>query len=892
MGTGGLLYDLIRAIRSGRATVLVGSGPSTEIGYPGWAGLLGALCESVARSDPKRAETAKAYIANGSYPEAASTIESVLGRDQLVELLCQRFSDNGRRGELYELLASLPFLVYLTTNFDTTLERHIRAAGTAPLRYDNTRESLATFDTAAAEKSLVYLHGNVAGEGQVIITKEDYDLLDSSESDYYQGLLFAHLISHPMVIVGYSLSDPEIRDIARFVAKTLALRTPAIALVPDADSETQRAWRDDFNIVVHSYSSARGHEALRRLLDVVVRALSLSGSAGGSDRPIDEDGLQLAQALHLWRSLDPSGDMGVDAIKSVVIAVLASLEDSVPVVDLAGLAAAAVSADAGGLSETTIEAIAALESAQLVAVIDGRASLTAEGSGLATISNRKYEQVWGVFHDQADIDLGLTADPEKAAQVHTVMEGALADLFTARAHDMLSFAVNEQSPEIGIRKLYEVLSEHAGVISDESLRYRTMDYFLCMLQAPRPQQKYLLEHLAKTFFCLQALRIEPQTNRLVARFVESRALILDSNVLISMLARGRDAQPLIQAVIERAKAAGISVVTTEGFVRELLDHIEWPSSRITNGLSGQELLDAASGVPPYTGNEFLDGWIQRGADEGTVPFSAYIKSCLGGSLPSLDGVCTHLRQRLGIEVLDEPELRESDTYKVAYKAACAAEQEHPQKKASRVHAECQAYGALRSWAELRGGLEPHKEPYVLSFGKYLDSLARAAEQKFDRAVTVSPSTLAAFIDAVSVGGLEGSFTEIMKSEYFRLADGFIDTKKYEKFFSGLVRDAERLYETELLPQLRAMEAVYAPDSLGEIPPLDRPAFVRVAESRVRGAEAARVERARRLEVEGKLVEEREARQKAERKADLAERKLYGKAKYERAEARRKRKPGS
>lgn len=134
---------LIRKINRGRCLVLVGSGPSCEMGYPSWHKLAELayrkLTELDRVSDSKSYEK---YLNEKSYPEFFRQMERDLGEDRgaLVKLLKPILTPTtNKQGVLYNLISKWPFACYLTTNYDdeinfslTNLNEHFRTIRNRP----------------------------------------------------------------------------------------------------------------------------------------------------------------------------------------------------------------------------------------------------------------------------------------------------------------------------------------------------------------------------------------------------------------------------------------------------------------------------------------------------------------------------------------------------------------------------------------------------------------------------------------------------------------------------------------------------------------------------------------------------------------------------------------
>ncbi len=119
---------LIRKINNGRCFILVGSGPSCEVGYPSWHKLAKLTYNELNKkgcvSDNKSYER---YLKDGRYPEFFRLAERDLGdRIMLVDLVKTLLHPPSEvRGVLYDLICKWPFACYLTTNYDDEIQTYL-----------------------------------------------------------------------------------------------------------------------------------------------------------------------------------------------------------------------------------------------------------------------------------------------------------------------------------------------------------------------------------------------------------------------------------------------------------------------------------------------------------------------------------------------------------------------------------------------------------------------------------------------------------------------------------------------------------------------------------------------------------------------------------------------
>lgn len=218
---------LIRKINQGRCFALVGSGPSTEAGYPSWAKLAKVAFEGLKRGGRITDEASyEKYLKNNQYPELFSQIERDLGsRGALVELIRSlMISEAGGSYHIYDLLANWPFACYLTTNWDDLIDLRLRRIPESFSTIQNSKEDFAAIRHDASHL-IVKLHSDLSHADRAVITSADYARLMSSEYKYFRDRLKSIFEMFDILIVGHSLSDPDLRFILQVAKETPALNT-------------------------------------------------------------------------------------------------------------------------------------------------------------------------------------------------------------------------------------------------------------------------------------------------------------------------------------------------------------------------------------------------------------------------------------------------------------------------------------------------------------------------------------------------------------------------------------------------------------------------------------------------------------------------------------------
>jgi hypothetical protein len=218
-----LLDDLV----AGRWLPVIGAGMSRNAVVPSgrqvplWDGLGHELAEE---------------LQDYPYVSALDTISAYAheyGRPRMVERVTEALLINeARPGDAHRAFCSIFFDIVCTTNVDFLLERQYE--GTPRYCRPIVDEDHLTVNDRSNTTALLKLHGDLHHPARLVLTEEDYDaFLDRYPllATYLANLL----ITRTAVLVGYSLDDPDFRQIWQVIGERLGKgRRLAYAIMVDA----------------------------------------------------------------------------------------------------------------------------------------------------------------------------------------------------------------------------------------------------------------------------------------------------------------------------------------------------------------------------------------------------------------------------------------------------------------------------------------------------------------------------------------------------------------------------------------------------------------------------------------------------------------------------------
>jgi hypothetical protein len=151
--------------------------------------------------------------------DGISAYEHEFGRARLIE----RLSDillirEAQPGNAHKEFCTIPFDIVCTTNFDFLLERQYDV--TPRYVYPVVDEEQLSINAGNAGTLLLKLHGDLRHPGRLIVTEADYDEF-LTRYPLLATYLSNQLITKTAVFIGYSLEDPDFRQIWHIVSERL-----------------------------------------------------------------------------------------------------------------------------------------------------------------------------------------------------------------------------------------------------------------------------------------------------------------------------------------------------------------------------------------------------------------------------------------------------------------------------------------------------------------------------------------------------------------------------------------------------------------------------------------------------------------------------------------------
>lgn len=251
------------ALCRGECVLFLGAGLSKGSGLPDWSELIAHLVDDLRIPHP---------VKHLDYLDVAQwySEHERFGPTKLAEYISTALADPQKQTRptlAHYLLLSLPVRYVITTNYDHLLEQALHALRRNPLPIIRQQEVARTGPGEGVY--VIKFHGDISDPQNLVLTRDDYDQFFRARPAM-ASLLEGLLLNETIFFVGYSLRDPNLRQIySRIEAMLTDALRPAFATMlyptPGTSPYLQRQWANKgLNLIL--FEDAEGETAEHQLL--------------------------------------------------------------------------------------------------------------------------------------------------------------------------------------------------------------------------------------------------------------------------------------------------------------------------------------------------------------------------------------------------------------------------------------------------------------------------------------------------------------------------------------------------------------------------------------------------------------------------------------------------
>lgn len=656
---------LIEYLNSGEAWLLVGSGPSIEVGVPTWPSLAdAALGLTVREGSSSAAEKVRAALEDGNYPLVFERAATELGLSRVLQVLRPLLAPQGNLGTMYRHLARWPAAVYMTTNFDQEINRHLVAQGEAFQTLSNSADHMNLL-LPDATGLIVKLHGDLTSEQGLVLTSSQYQALSfENEWQYWRTRMTSIFQMNRVIVIGYSLTDEHIRAALEAAKRGSIITREVCWLAPGVRAAEAREYLEKYKVRIVSYPSLNGdHRGLGTLLHDISKFVPARTTTrirrdiqAVVSRASRDDAA--ATAVFVFNRLSPHVNVPQLRVEVAVAALEAHPEE---LRGLGEFSLAEALAKVGWLNlprdnEFEQQVVRKARRAGLLVPV-GSKFRVADDPAAARNQRARFELLRRGFRQS--VELRIRRDcPDLSADQATMVARDLDDSLTGFFREggltlaTLLFSPVNQGAAAPV-SIVSFITEASARYDELTLRHAFWHAAVaCFVEAGAAERGYL-GRLAQGFFAFHAVGAFGDVAIERLRDARETVWVLDSNVQIPALAAGAPSNRAYVEALGTLRENGVRLFTTARLFDEVYEHLGFARQTIRRyGSDSPYVIQAAGGQPPFRRqNEFLQGFIRWQAAGNPSDWNAYLFDALGHRDPGPDDVVAALA-RVGIEVVE------------------------------------------------------------------------------------------------------------------------------------------------------------------------------------------------------------------------------------------------
>jgi hypothetical protein len=638
--------QLVHSINSGRALMLVGSGPSTAAGLPSWTALAEAAIQMVVETRPDLVPALESLKAANRLPDVFEGVAAEVGIDALCAKLAGLLMASGADvGPVYPVVAGWPVASYLTTNFDDLLLAALHQKGEAFVSRGNSLEELR--ELRADTSGMVFkLHGHLGACSNVVLTSAQYhDFAEGPSRRYWRDIVFSILRTMDVLIVGYSVSDPNFQDQLEW-AKSVSAPNKPVYLFATGFSETEiDELYAKFNIRVLAYENPDGeHRELVRVLKrydpfIARRHSRLLGLA-----PVDEDQARIAGSLYVFtkaRVEDEGGTCLQRVYCAVVLSALSDLGLGSPTA--LGALAAMVRVQVGStLDPPTLDR--SVEQLHQRGYVDWNADDStvrllvagAERIAATTAERRGIEERFEVACRVYLAELPEPLDEDSQSAVIAGIRRGIVAAFERRGLEIAKSVFIDTPMNVSdASDILSVINDYGSSLGSLAERSAFADLTIKILLEPGQEMKAYLASMSQGYFAYHTLGWDSAATDERLALARQNVWVVDTSILLSLLAAQCVNHRYAHELLSRMSELEFRYLTTERLLDEVEGHARWAITEyVGKGLDSLELLKAVVESPGHGQNLFVQGFASWAEGRGIPSLAQYLEECIGTSKTS------------------------------------------------------------------------------------------------------------------------------------------------------------------------------------------------------------------------------------------------------------------
>lgn len=609
--------DLLEKIIRGNAIALIGSGPSAAMGYPSWEELVRKTYELAKESgDTIDEESFNQHIEKKEFAKAFSCLQDNISRGKLIHFIkkCLVPSTECSSDEIYRILTRWPFVCYLTTNFDDEIQVHLK---------ENNKNNFHTFLNGRDDfrifrndmKDYIFkIHGSLEDSESAIITEEDYHALryEPKWLHYKEGLKCIFRM-FDVIIIGHSLSDPDVKDIIESIKEFTSPTNPIYMFMSNITSSDVTRYRTKNNIQIFKYSAnGKDHSQLARLLKTYD---SFILPAGQSILRQTQDSLKAA-TLYAFRVLSHVKET-IDWENYILMNIPSQSQVGLKIDEIKN------SINNQNLAINYSRCMAVLQNNNLVKLNSERYNRTALGDELVAKCQTSARTIENLAINSAVEALTQLVPSIDRAEYAKLIKNTILSVFEKRGLIIVQKIFSETITSGEVIDIFEEIAHVASTITNVEIRIAFIQVMRDFILYPSNHQKQFLASIAQGFFIFHMLGNNSDHADFRKKIFENTYWFVDSNMLLPLLAKGCFNHDFVVDLFVKLKEKKAQLIVTDRILREVCEHLDWA---INNCKTRKDFFANATLISGSKQNLFIDGFIHQKSRMSSRDFGEYCES--------------------------------------------------------------------------------------------------------------------------------------------------------------------------------------------------------------------------------------------------------------------------
>ena len=799
----------------GNGVLLVGSGASTEMGYPSWFKQLELIRGAIKDMDRDKAEAFDRAVSDRKYQVAMEIAENEMGREWLLNTLSRTLKpSNVNNDAIYCMLTKWPFSLFLTTNFDNELVQHLTDLGrTDFIELGNSEKDFVAL-TEDAHDYVFKIHGQLTVDGGAVVTDKDYDELITKKSRaYYREALERIFKTRPIVVVGYSLQDPDIRYLLTKVTEQGSVARPICMFLANVSEYEKNKYERLFRVQIIDYHDTDGrHSELKRILGTLDPFICPNTSTA-----IHTENSRNAAALYLFKCLRRKRTLN-DVERHILISLSSSTEEC-----LKSNAISKILALEESLCENVLKSLKSEGLAQGDAAKGYRR--TNAGDCIIEDCRNKFEVIKNASMDGLIQDFGMALPDAESGEYKKLADQAISAVFDKRGMTLAENLYGNHSVSTGeLVDIYSAIAPIAAAIKDGEKRLLFINAIRRFVLRPTAHQKEYLVALSQGYFLYHLMGNERIVKDTGSSIISNSMWVIDSHILLALIAEGCSSHKFTKDLFETLHSNKAKLLVTPGVVEEVMYHFAKAEEALAN--VGQKDLHklATSLCRKRDYNFFIDGYIQSQATGIVGTLARYRRKIARNLVSNMSNLLDTYNIHLQCCAENEFATKLRDKMIPVVEKIRRVKNKEIEPSSLKVKTDVELYIVIKQ-LEAQLGKNSSNRVYFLSHSTVFDRVEDSLHRWTDYA-------LYSFLKSLPDERLASdSMYECLHSELVSSGLSIVDSQNYSRFFAEETNMARLDFDEEKDAYLKDVESdtgltrELLEQRFNEVPDLEKPRFV-------------------------------------------------------------------